>query len=221
MRNFSSPALTLRWAGIYALTECIVVFVASSTLATTWTGIAGCAVLEGTLLGLGQGLVLYGRRRFQRVLTWTAATLAGVLIGRLIEFTADTSQLAGSLLGANLAVQLLAGAALGACVGAASGMFQSTVLQRDVTAAYRWLLICSAAWALMLPALLLVGRVTAAVSSLPAAGAALALLAVFAAVGAAVGAFEGAGLAGLRRAPTPWRIFGRSASHAVHIPPLA
>jgi hypothetical protein len=182
------------WMLAYAATECVVVAIASVTLALTWPTIIMCAIIEGAVLGALQGVLLFGRRS-QPVLTWTLATIAGVLAGRAIEFCADSSPLSATLLGSSIVIQVIAGVALGLCVGAAMGFAQAFALPNDIRAGYRWVGICSVAWALTLPALLLAGRMIAAISDLPGLLAVAIAFALFATLGALVGLFEGAGLA--------------------------
>jgi hypothetical protein len=181
---------------VYAATECVAVIVASLVVAMTWPWVVGCALIEGTLLGLGQGWLLHGKRG-SLVLRWTLATAAGVLIGRFIEYSADISPAAAGVLTLPLALQILAGAVLGAVVGAASGSFQALLLRGRVEHPLRWIAVCSAAWALTLPGLLVVGAAAQQLSALSLWQSALAVIGLFVAVGALAGAIEGAGLAWL------------------------
>lgn len=181
---------------MYAATECIAVVVASLTFAMTWPWVGACALIEGTLLGLGQGWLLHGKHG-ALVLRWTLATAAGVLAGRFIEYQADISSAATSMLAMPPALQILGGVVLGAVVGAASGSFQALLLRGTVDHPYRWIAVCSAAWALTLPALLIVGAATQQFMTLAPWQAALGVMGLFVIVGTVVGAIEGAGLSWL------------------------
>jgi hypothetical protein len=214
VKEFSWP-FVVRWAGAYAATECAVVIVASLTLATSWPWVVLVAAIEGTLLGLVQGLLLRELRpHFVR--DWTLATIAGVLLGRAIEFAGDGSALAATILSGPFALQIFAGAALGALVGAAAGSFQALLLRDYVRRPARWVGVCALAWAIGLPSLLLVGFATGQLSgSVPVWHAVVAILMVFAAIGAVTGAIEGGALAAMLRAA------GRSrAAHARLSPAL-
>ena len=192
-------SLTLRWAAVYAVTECVAVVVASLVVAMTWPLVALCALIEGTLLGLVQGWLLHGKRG-TLVLSWALATAAGVLVGRFIEYSADISPAAVAILGMPLAVQILAGVLLGAVVGAASGSFQALLLHDRVDHPFQWIAICSAAWALTLPGLLLVGAAIEGLSAVALWQGTLAVFSLFLTFGALTGAIEGAGLSWMLRA---------------------
>jgi hypothetical protein len=215
MTKEPSWPFVVRWAGAYAATECAVVVVASVTLATTWPWVVLVAAIEGTLLGLVQGRLLRDLRP-HIVRDWTAATVAGVLLGRAIEFAGDGSPLAGSILSGPLALQVAGGAALGALVGAAAGSFQALILRGRVYRPGRWIAICALAWAIGLPSLLLAGFATGQLSgAVPVWHAVVAILTVFAAIGGVTGAIEGGALALMLRAA------GRSqAAHARLCPAL-
>lgn len=200
MMRFRPLSVVVWWAGAYAATECIVVVLASLVFATTWPWVALCACVEGALLGLAQGWLLRGIRR-RLAFDWTLATVAGLLLGRFIEYTADLSPVAGALLRSPFIVQISAGAALGAIVGAASGSFQALLLRGVIRHPYRWIAVCGAAWALTLPALLVVGFAGEQLSGIPVWRAAVALLVLFAGIGAGTGAIEGLGLTWLLQAP--------------------
>jgi hypothetical protein len=195
-----SPAFVFRWAGAYAATECAVVVVASLTVATSWPWVVLVATIEGALLGFVQGRLLRSSRpRFVR--DWTLATIAGVLLGRAIEFAGDGSPLAATILHAALALQVIAGAALGACVGAATGAFQAVLLRGRVHRPWRWIAVCALAWSIALPSLLFVGFATGRLSgSVPTWHAVVAILAIFAGIGGVTGAIEGGALAAMLRA---------------------
>ena len=128
MMRFRSPSVVVWWAATYAATECMVVVLASIVFATTWPWVALCASVEGALLGFAQGWLLRGLRP-RLLFNWTLATIAGLLLGRFIEYSADLSPLAAALLRSPFVVQIVAGAALGAVVGAASGLFQALLLR--------------------------------------------------------------------------------------------
>lgn len=188
--------------------------VASLAFAMTWPWVGACALIEGTLLGLGQGWLLHGKRG-ALVLRWTLATAAGVLAGRFIEYQADISPAATAMLATPPALQILGGVVLGAGVGAASGSFQALLLRGTVDRPYRWIAVCSAAWALTLPALLIVGAAAQQLMALTLWQAALAVMGLFVAVGTVAGAIEGAGLSWMlgaseREGPNAYRFDQRS-----------
>jgi uncharacterized membrane protein len=193
-------SFVLRWVAIYAATECVVVIVASLTLATTWPWVVLVATIEGAILGLAQGRQLRELRpRFVR--DWTLATIAGVMLGRAIEFAADSSPLAAQILAGPYVLQILAGAALGALVGAAAGSFQAVALRNHIRRSARWIAVCALAWSIALPSLLLVGFATGQLSgSVPVWHAVVAILLLFGAIGAVTGAIEGGALAAMLRA---------------------
>jgi uncharacterized membrane protein len=210
-----SLSFVVRWAGVYAVTECVVVIVASLTLATSWPWVALVATIEGALLGLAQGWLLRDvRPRFIR--DWTLATIAGVLLGRAIEFAGDGSPLAALILTGPFVLQIVAGAALGALVGAAAGSLQAVLLRGSIRRPERWVAVCAVAWSVALPSLLLVGFATGQLSgAVPLWHAVVAILLLFAAIGATTGAIEGGALAAMLRAA------GRSdAAHARLCPAL-
>jgi hypothetical protein len=199
MSNDSAVSFTLRWAAVYAVTECIAVVAASLVAATTWPLVLLCAVIEGTLLGFGQGWLLYGKR-VSPVLRWVPATIAGVLAGRFIEYGADISPAARTILTMPLEVQILAGLVLGAAVGAASGSFQALLLRGRVAHPLQWIAVSSVAWGVSLPALLLVGAAVEGLSAVTLWQGTLAVLGLFLAIGAVAGAIEGTGLSVMFRA---------------------
>lgn len=215
MTKEPSWPFVVRWAGAYAATECAVVIVASLTLATTWPWVVLVATIEGALLGFVQGRLLRDLGP-HTVRDWTLATIAGVLLGRAIEFAGDGSALAGAILSGPLALQIAAGAALGALVGAAAGSFQAVLLRTHVRRSARWVGVCALAWAIALPSLLVAGFATGQLSgTVPVWHAVLAILMVFAAIGGVTGAIEGGALALMLRAA------GRSeAAHARLSPAL-
>lgn len=212
--SFSHELLAVRWAVVYAATECIAVVVASLAFATTWQWVVSCALIEGTLLGLGQGWLLHGKHG-TLVLRWTLATAAGVLAGRFIEYQADISPAATAMLATSPAVQILGGVVLGAVVGAVSGSFQAMLLRGTVDRPFRWIAVCSAAWALTLPTLLIVGAAAQQLTALTLWQAALAVMGLFIAVGMVAGAIEGVGLSWMlgaagRESPSLYRFDQRS-----------
>jgi hypothetical protein len=200
MTKDPSLPFVLRWAGAYAATECAVVVVASLVPATSWPWVASVAVMEGALLGIVQGRLLRHLRPHV-VRDWTLATIAGVLLGRVIEFAGDSSTFAGTILAGPFALQVLAGAALGALVGAAAGSFQAIVLRDQVPRPALWIAVCALAWCLALPSLLFVGFATGQLSgNVPVWHAVVVMLTLFAAIGAVTGAIEGGALAAMLRA---------------------
>lgn len=198
MTRNSTFFFALRWAAAYAVTECAAVVAASLVLAMTWQLVVLCALFEGAVLGLLQGLLLHGSRG-RLVLNWTLATAAGVLLGRFIEYGADVSPWAAAIIGLPAIVQIVAGVALGAVVGGATGSVQALQLRGKVAHPLGWIAVCSAAWALALPALLFVGAATARLSALPLWQSASLVLGAFVAVGALAGAIEGTGLGWMLR----------------------
>jgi hypothetical protein len=200
------------WAGAYAAIECMVVVLASLVVATAWPWVALCAAIEGALLGIAQGWLLRGIAGRQLIVAWTAATVAGTLLARGIEFAADNSPPAATILGSPLLVQIAAGALLGAAVGAASGSFQALLLRGTIDRPARWIAVCSAAWAVALPALLAVGVAAEGLSGIPMWRAATALFVLFGAIGALTGAIEGAGLVHLLATPS-----GRPSEREGHV----
>ena len=199
MTKDPSLPFVLRWAGAYAATECAVVIVASLALATSWPWVALVAIIEGALLGFVQGALLRDLGpHFIR--DWTLATIAGVLLGRGIEFAGDSSPLAGAILAGPYALQVVAGAALGALVGAATGSFQALLLNHHVRRPALWIAACALAWCIALPALLLAGFATGQLSgSVPLWHAVVVILLLFAAIGAVTGAIEGGALVAMLR----------------------
>lgn len=199
MTKDSALPFVLRWAVAYAATECAVVIVASLALTTSWPWVALVAVIEGALLGIVQGRLLRDLRPYI-VRDWTLATIAGVLLGRVIEFAGDSSAFAGTILAGPFAFQVIAGAALGALVGAATGSFQALLLRDRIRRPALWIALCALAWCIALPALLLAGFATGQFSeSVPVWHAVVVMLALFAAIGAVTGAIEGWGLATMLR----------------------
>ncbi|MGA2393485.1 MAG: hypothetical protein ABSH03_09070 [Candidatus Lustribacter sp.] len=204
-----------RWAAIYALTEAATVGVAIAVGATTVPLVALTALVEGLLLGSAQATFALGLRG-RRALVWSAATVTGVMLGRLLEYACATSPLATALGGTPLAAQAVAGSALGFVAGAIFAAFQAPLLGPSAAHARRWPLVSAVAWALTFPLLLLIGVVTQGLASAPLAVQAAIDVVLFAVAGALVGALNGyglryvAGVIGAQRSSTARRLFSRT-----------
>jgi hypothetical protein len=196
MTRMSAFRLVLEWMASYALCEMLVVLAAASIIATTWPLVTAIAILEGSLLGVFQGLLLYGRDR-RGALAWALATIVGIGIGRLTEYAADVSPLASSLSASDVLVRIAAGTVLGAAIGVGSGSIQAIVL-KAARPRFLWALICGGAWAVALPLLLCAGAVMMRFSAAPPMLGILAILSIFGLIGAIVGLIEGVGMAFMR-----------------------
>lgn len=182
------------WSASYAVAEIIAVVAAAAATATSWPWVAAVAILEGAVLGVLQGWILDGRN-LRRLATWVLATVVGVVVARLIEFTADASPLATSIFDGALPMRIIGGIALGASIGLVIGRFQSFALVATARPRSWWPVICAAAWATALPLLLIVGAALSALTDVPPILGAAGVLGLFGLVGAVAGAIEGIGIA--------------------------
>ena len=172
------------WTAVTAAAE-TAGYAAAAVLFSRPAGALLAGIVEGTCLGLLQGLAL--RRRLGRfpVLAWWLVTAAAATAGW--AGTAAGGGEAGAEPGV-LATILLA-ALLGAVMGLVLGTLQWLVLRRRVEHAARWIPVSAAAWAVgMVPAMLVAtapsGRVPIGTLLLLGAGGGLLM-------GTAVGAITG------------------------------
>jgi hypothetical protein len=180
----------LSWVAVSAVTEVIAVCVALLVPAVTWGTVVLVVLLEGLLLGFGQRWILRSVRPGLES-SWIAATMAGALLGRCVQFAADTGPYAAIVFEWNIAAQAGIGAALGALVGGIMALPQAVVLKNRVDRPVSWVAARALAWCIALPLLMLAGGGLAAVSSAGPSIVILALFATFGAVAAFVGSIEG------------------------------
>ncbi|MDB5093887.1 MAG: hypothetical protein JWO85_1988 [Candidatus Eremiobacteraeota bacterium] len=128
----------MRWVVVSAVVETIVVCIALVAEAESWGTVIGVALLEGLLLGFGQRWIL--RKARPRLADgWVAATIAGALLGRSVQFAADTGPYAAVVSEWNLAAQAALGAALGALVGAFMALPQAIILREQTHRPLWWI----------------------------------------------------------------------------------
>ncbi|MGD0472726.1 MAG: hypothetical protein ABSB70_05860 [Candidatus Velthaea sp.] len=132
---------------------------------------------------------------------WLKATVLGALLGRCLQFSADSGIGASLVSGWPIAVQIGLGAVLGALVGALMAAPQAVLLSRRVPRAWAWIGVRAIAWSIALPALMLAGAWLASISGNGLGALVCALLVTFALIGAFVGSLEGVALAALLRMP--------------------
>jgi hypothetical protein len=152
------------------------------------------------LLGFGQQWLLR-RRSAGLERGWLKATVLGALLGRCLQFSADSGIGASLVSGWPIAVQIGLGAVLGALVGALMAAPQAVLLSRRVPRAWAWIGVRAVAWSIALPALMLAGAWLASISGNGLGALVCALLVTFALIGAFVGSLEGVALAALLRMP--------------------
>jgi len=92
--SFSHELLAVRWAVVYAATECIAVVVASLAFATTWQWVVSCALIEERCWVLARdGCFTASTARSSCAGRWRQRR---VLAGRFIEYQADISRSYGN-----------------------------------------------------------------------------------------------------------------------------
>jgi hypothetical protein len=179
--------LVAGWILSSLVAESVAVTFAFATLATDLRGVLAAAVIEGGLLGLSQRWLLraFVRPGFER--GWVLATLAGAVLGRVVEYQADMIAALTAITRWSQPTQYGAGVALGFAVGALMAAPQAFTLRDRVRGAWRWVLARGLAWAFALP---LIGVASAlVVGSL--AGSTFGMLGVIAVAAALAGAIEG------------------------------
>jgi hypothetical protein len=180
----------VRWVVISAVVETIAVCIVLATEAASWGTVIAVVLLEGLLLGFGQRWILRNARP-RLADDWVAATIAGALLGRCVQFAADTGPYAAVVSEWNLAAQVALGAALGALVGALMALPQAIIMRGQTHRPLWWIAARAVAWCIALPSLILAGSAIAAVSN---AGPVVLVLAILLTIGAAaafVGLLEG------------------------------
>jgi hypothetical protein len=202
MRN--NERFIARWAAVSIIAQSSSAALAFIAVAASWAGVLPVILLEACLLGAGQRWVM---RRTAPGLErgWFAATVGGMVVGRYVQFGADTSVAASTVAAWPGLIQILLGAVLGSVVGALMAAPQAYLLAQRVPGAWRWIAVRSAAWSIALPALMVAGSWLAAVSGAGFAALVATMFASFAIVGAFVGLAEGIGLAYLIRAAAGWQ----------------
>jgi hypothetical protein len=188
------------WAVVSLVAESSGAAVALAAAAVSWAGILPIIGLEACLLGFGQRWIL--RRQSSGLERgWVAATIGGTLLGRCLQFGADSGVAASIVFTWPVAMQIASGVALGALVGALMAIPQAFVLTGRVRRGWRWIGIRAIAWSIALPSLMLAGSWLADASGSGLAALVLAMFVTFALVGTLVGLIEGIGLACLIRMP--------------------
>jgi hypothetical protein len=202
MRN--NERFIARWTAVSIIAQSSSAALAFIAVAASWAGVLPVIFLEALLLGVGQRWAL---RRASSGLErgWFAATVAGMILGRYLQFGADTSDAASTVAAWPSIAQIALGAVLGAVVGAVMAVPQAYVLTRRVPRAWRWIIVRSAVWSIALPALMVAGSWLAAVSGAGLAALVATMFGSFALVGAFVGLAEGIGLARLIRSAAGWQ----------------
>jgi hypothetical protein len=180
----------LSWLVVSAVSEAIAVCVAFIVPAVTLGSVVLVVLLEGLLLGFGQRWILRSVRPGLEK-GWFAATMAGALLGRCVQFATDTGPYAAIVSEWDIAAQIGTGAVLGAFVGCIMALPQAIVLRNRVDRPVWWIAARALAWCIALPSLLLVGVLLAAVSGAGLPVVILALLMTFGVAAAFVGLVEG------------------------------
>lgn len=186
------------WALVSAAAVAAAVTVASATFAVTLPAVILVILLEGLVLGVGQRSILE-RRRSAIAHGWLLATILGVVIGRLVEFAADTGSASAAIARLPVAVQDAYGPLFGLLVGAVMALPQARLIALRMRGAGWWIAACALAWAGAFPLLRLALGVPAAHSGASPLEAFVTLLGIFAGVGALVGAIEATVMARLLR----------------------
>jgi hypothetical protein len=182
------------WAAVSLAAESTGAAVALVAAAVSWAAIFPIIMLEACLLGFGQRWIL--RRQSSGLERgWVAATIGGTLLGRCLQFGADSGVGASIVFSWPVALQIASGVVLGALVGALMAVPQAFVLAGRVRGSWRWVGIRASAWSIALPSLMLAGSWLADASGSGLAALVLAMFATFALVGTLTGFIEGIGLA--------------------------
>jgi hypothetical protein len=192
------------WTLVSVVAQSISAAVAFAAVAVSLTAVVPVILLEACVLSAGQRWIL---RNVSVELErgWFVATVGGVVLGRYVQFSADSSAAAAAISTWPSTAQIFVGAALGAVVGALMAAPQAYVLARRVPRVWRWIAVRAAAWSVALPALMIAGSWLAAVSGAGLAVLAATMFTTFAVVGAFVGLVEGIGLAALIRFAAGWQ----------------
>src|SRR5664279_2199476 len=161
MRN--NERFIARLTAVSILSQSSSAVLAFIAVAASWAGVLPVILLEACLLGAGQRWAL--RRALPGLERgWFMATVAGMIVGRYVQFGADTSAAASTVAALPSLAQIIIGAVLGAVVGAIMAVPQAYALAGRVPRAWRWIVVRSAAWFVALPALMIAGSWLAAVS---------------------------------------------------------
>jgi hypothetical protein len=194
MRN--NERFVLSWTVVSVVAQSVAAATAFVAAAISWSGVLPVILLEACLLGVGQRWIL---RRAMPGLErgWFVATVGGMLLGRYVQFGADTSSAAASIANWPAGLQLALGAVLGLLVGALMALPQAYVLAGRVPRAWLWVAVRAAAWSVALPSLMAAGAWLAQASTGGLAVLVATMFATFALVGMLVGLGEGIGLARL------------------------
>ena len=172
------------------MTEAVVVCIAFLVPGVAWNTVIFVVLLEGLLLGFGQHLILRNIRPGLES-GWFAATIAGTLVGRCVQFASDTGPFAAGVSDWNVAAQTGLGAVLGAVVGGVMALPQAMVLRNRVGRPVWWIAARALAWCIALPSLMLAGGSLTAVSGAAVPVLILVMLMTFGAAAGFVGLVEG------------------------------
>jgi hypothetical protein len=182
--------LIVGWIVTSLVVESIAVTFAFTTLATDLRGVLSAAAIEAGLLGLSQRWLLHlVRPGLER--GWLIATLAGTVLGRVLEYQADMSFAASVVMHWSQPAQYGAGVLLGFAIGALMAAPQALALRGRIHGAWLWVIARGFAWSFALP---LIGVASALLAG-SVATFTFGMLGVVALAAALVGAIEGVTMA--------------------------
>lgn len=157
--------------------------------------VVGATLLEGTAVGVAQGMVLRRRLPQLPLRTWWLATGLGALVAWILGMTPSTMMDLAEMGGSGPppevsdALQLLLAAGMGLVLGPILALAQWWVLRRHVAGAGWWIPANALAWAVGMPVIFLGLGLAVEVASVASAVAVAALCLLVA--GAVVGAVHG------------------------------
>lgn len=182
----------LGWIGSIVVANAVAVTAASMLQAETVGAVLLVAALEGCCLGLLQGAVL--RTALGSVARrWLLATLAGILIGRGLQFVVDTSALVPLSYRWPETLQYLAAAAAGGAFGAVMAVPQALALRGRIRHPAVWIAARAAGLAAAFAALFASSHALGSLNAGPLATFGL-LLGVVAVAALIEGGIEGSAL---------------------------
>jgi len=185
----------LGWVGSVILGNAAAIIAATLLQAETLTTVLAVAALEGCVLGLGQRW-LFSRMLPGHTLRWFQATVAGMLIGRGIQFAIDTGPLLPLSYRWPEAAQFLAAAGAGLGFGAVMALPQALALRGRIPHAEIWVAARGAGMAVVLASLFAASHALGGLQTGPVATFAI-LLALLSVCGILEGAIEGSVLSWL------------------------
>lgn len=147
-------AFVAAWIATSVVAETTAVLFGVLSIAINVPAVLAVAALEGLLLAIGQCALLVRPTGTWFTTAWAAATVAGAMLGRVVEYHADV-RFGPETVQWTMPAQIAGGIALGFAVGAVMALPQALALRSRTERAWQWIAARGIAWAAALPLLLL------------------------------------------------------------------